>query len=103
MVQQIIAEAFGMAGIGRVSYGCVQNSNACLGTSLEGFVLFVSATVRVDLQQAFDEEDEVSVPISMGGKIRPLAKIVHMVQVGIEKGEIGDRAGVLGELETISI
>ena len=103
VVEQVVAEGFGVAGVGGIGDGGVEDGDAGLGAGLEGFVLFVCAAVGVDLEEAFDEEDEVGVPVGVGGEERPLAEIGDVVEGGIEEGEVGDGAGEGGELVAVGV
>ncbi len=103
MVQQIIGEGFGVTGTLRGDNGRVQDADASSGAGLQRFVLFVGAAIGMELQQAFDEQNEVGVPIGVGGENWLLAEIAHVVESRIEKAEVGDRAGIGGELVAVAV
>ena len=103
MVQQIIGEGFGVTGTLRGDNGRVQDADAGLGPGLQGFVLFVGAAIGMELQQTFDQQNEVGIPIGVGGENWLLAEIAHVIEIRIEEAEVGDRAGIEGELVAVAV
>jgi hypothetical protein len=92
-----------VTGTLRGDNGRVQDADVGSGAGLQRFVLFVGAAIGMELQQAFDEQNEVGVPIGVGGENWLLAEIAHVIESRIEKAEVGDRAGIEGELVAVAV
>ena len=103
MVQQVVGEGFWRAGVGRPGDVGVEQADACRGPRLDRFVLPVDAAVGMHLEQTFDQQDGVGVPVGEGGEIRPFAKIRHVVKRRVQKGRHRYRAGKVAELVAVYI
>ncbi len=102
-VQQVVGQGVRMAGGVGIGNGRVQHTDLSLRPRRQRFVLFVYATVRVNLQQTFDQQNGKGVPIGQRREIRLLAKIGDVVERRVEEGGHGHRAGEVGELVAVGV
>lgn len=103
VVQQVVGEGFWRAGVGRPGDVCVEQADARRSACLNRFVLPVYPAVRVYLEQTFDQQNGVGVPVGQGGEIRPFAKIRDVVERRVQKGRHRYRAGKVAKLVAVHI